>query len=67
METVHLRTPPQIGKEVFRRLFVIADLKKPDGSAKRCHPHLFWDTFAVEVLYAVVPLIKFRFFSVTPA
>jgi integrase len=40
----------------FRRLFKIADLRSDDGSSKRCHPHMFRDTFAVEMLLAGVPL-----------
>ena len=40
----------------FRRLFEIADLRRDDGSRKRCHPHMFRDTFAVEMLLAGVPL-----------
>jgi integrase len=40
----------------FRRLFKIADLRRDDGSPKRCHPHMFRDTFAVEMLLAGVPL-----------
>ena len=40
----------------FRRLFKIADLRREDGSRKRCHPHMFRDTFAVEMLLAGVPL-----------
>jgi len=40
----------------FRRLFKIADLRCDDGSLKRCHPHMFRDTFAVEMLLAGVPL-----------
>lgn len=40
----------------FRRLFKIADLRRDDGSAKRCHPHMLRDTFAVEMLLAGVPL-----------
>ena len=40
----------------FRRLFKIANLRRDDGSLKRCHPHMFRDTFAVEMLLAGVPL-----------
>jgi integrase/recombinase XerD len=40
----------------FRRLFKIADLRRDDGSLKRCHPHMLRDTFAVEMLLAGVPL-----------
>ena len=40
----------------FRRLFTLADIRRPDGSPKRCHPHMFRDTFAVEMLLAGVPI-----------
>jgi integrase/recombinase XerD len=40
----------------FRRLFKIANLRRDDGPPKRCHPHMFRDTFAVEMLLAGVPL-----------
>lgn len=40
----------------YRRLFDLAELKKPDGTSKRCFPHMFRDTFAVEMLLAGVPL-----------
>jgi len=40
----------------FRRLFKIANLRREDGTPKRCHPHMFRDTFAVEMLLAGVPL-----------
>jgi integrase len=40
----------------FRRLFKIANLRGDDGLPKRCHPHMFHDTFAVEMLLAGVPL-----------
>ncbi len=40
----------------YRRLFDLADLKKLDGTRKRCFPHMFRDTFAVEMLLAGVPL-----------
>ena len=31
-------------------------IKKPDGTPKRCHPHMFRDTFAVELLLSGVPI-----------
>jgi integrase len=31
-------------------------MRSDDGSPKRCHPHMFRDTFAVEMLLAGVPL-----------
>ncbi len=40
----------------YRRLFQIADIRKLDGEKKRCHPHMFRDTFAVEMLLAGVPI-----------
>jgi len=40
----------------FRRLFKIANIRRDDGTPKRCHPHMFRDTFAVEMLLAGVPL-----------
>jgi integrase/recombinase XerD len=40
----------------FRRLFKIADLRNDDGAAKRSHPHMLRDTFAVEMLLAGIPL-----------
>ena len=40
----------------YRRLFELADIRKPDGEVKRCHPHMFRDTFAVEMLLAGVPI-----------
>ena len=40
----------------FRRLFKIANLTKLDGTRKRCFPHMFRDTFAVELLLSGVPI-----------
>jgi len=40
----------------FRRLFEVAGLETPDGERKRCFPHMFRDTFAVEMLLAGVPI-----------
>jgi integrase len=40
----------------YQALFALAKLKKADGSLKRCYPHMFRDTFAVEMLLAGVPL-----------
>ena len=39
----------------FRKLLQIADLKDPDGTRKRCRPHMFRDAFAVELLLALFP------------
>lgn len=38
------------------RLFELAEIKAPDDSLKRCHSHMFRDTFAVELLLAGVPI-----------
>lgn len=40
----------------LRRLFEVAALKNADGKLKRCFPHMFRDTFAVENLLAGVPI-----------
>jgi hypothetical protein len=40
----------------YRRLFKLADIRTPDGEQKRCRPHMFRDTFAVEMLLAGVPI-----------
>ena len=40
----------------YRRLFTVAELRKPDGSIKRAHCHMFRDTFAVEMLLSGVPI-----------
>jgi integrase len=34
-------------RRALRRLFKRAKIKKPDDMPKRCHPHMFRDTFAV--------------------
>jgi integrase len=39
----------------YRRLFKLTNIMKPDEK-KRCHPHMFRDTFAVEMLLAGVPI-----------
>ena len=38
------------------RLFTVANIRKPDGTLKRCHAHMFRDTFAVELLNKGVPI-----------
>jgi integrase/recombinase XerD len=43
-------------QRAYRRLFKVANLRKPDGTPKRCHCHMFRDTFAVEMLLAGVPI-----------
>jgi integrase len=40
----------------YWKLFRLAGIKMPDDQRKRCHPHMFRDTFAVELLLAGVPL-----------
>jgi integrase/recombinase XerD len=40
----------------LRLLFRDLNLTSADGLSKRCHPHMFRDTFAVELLLAGVPL-----------
>jgi integrase/recombinase XerD len=40
----------------LRRVFGLAEIKHVDGKKKRCHPHMFRDTFAVECLLAGLPL-----------
>ena len=40
----------------YRRLFKLTDIRTADGEVKRCHPHMFRDTFAVEMLLAGVPI-----------
>ena len=51
---------PRSAAKAFQRsywkLFRLAGIKKPDGTPKRCHPHMFRDTFAVELLLAGVPI-----------
>jgi integrase/recombinase XerD len=39
-------------QRTLRRLFETVALKTEDGQPKRCHPHMFRDTFAVELLLA---------------
>jgi len=51
---------PRSAAKAFQRsywkLFRLAAIKMPDGVRKRCHPHMFRDTFAVELLLAGVPI-----------
>jgi integrase len=50
---------PRSAAKAFQRsywkLFNLANIQKPDGTPKRCHPHMFRDTFAVELLLSGVP------------
>ena len=43
-------------QRAYSRLFAVADMRKPDGTSKRCHCHMFRDTFAVEMLLAGIPI-----------
>jgi integrase/recombinase XerD len=51
---------PQTGCKGWRRslvrLFEIAKIRQPDQTPKRCHAHMFRDTFAVELLNKGVPI-----------
>lgn len=40
----------------YRHLFELTNITRADGTRKRCHPHMFRDTFAVEMLLAGVPI-----------
>jgi len=40
----------------FWKLFKLANLRREDGTWKRCHPHMLRDTFAVELLLAGNPI-----------
>lgn len=39
-------------QRALRRLFKLADLKHPDGTPKRCHPHMFRHTYSIHLLDA---------------
>lgn len=44
-------------QRTLRHLFrEFARITNPDGTPKRCHPHMFRDTFAVELLLSGVPI-----------
>ena len=44
-------------QRTLRHLFRnVAKIMKPDGTPKRCHPHMFRDTFALELLLSGVPI-----------
>jgi integrase len=51
-----LRSGAKALQRSYWKLFLLADLKLRDGTPKRCHPHMFRDTFAVELLLAGVPM-----------
>src|SRR5260370_6140424 len=40
----------------FWKLFLLANIRNPDDTPKRCHSHMFRDTFAVELLLTEVPI-----------
>ena len=42
--------PPKRSSGRTGKLFKLAKIVKPGGTPKRCHPHMFRDTFAVELL-----------------
>lgn len=52
----NLRSAVQGYHRCFRKLFRIASVRNQDGTAKKCRPHMFRDTFAVELLLARVPI-----------
>jgi integrase len=43
-------------RRAFDKLFKIASLRDEEGMRKRCHPHMFRDTFAVELLLSGAPI-----------
>jgi Phage integrase family len=43
-------------ERAFHELFKLADIRRADGTSKRCHSHMLRDTFAIENLLAGVPL-----------
>lgn len=51
-----LRSAIQGYHRSFRKLFRIANIANHDDTPKRCRPHMFRDTFAVELLLAGVPI-----------
>jgi integrase len=42
----------------YAKLFALVDIRDTNGHAKRCHPHMFRDTFAIESLLSGVPLLE---------
>jgi integrase/recombinase XerD len=50
------QTPCKGWRRSLTRLFSLANIRKADGTPKRCHPHMFRDTFAVELLNRGVPI-----------
>lgn len=40
----------------YWKIFNLADIRGEDGQRKRCHPQMFRDTFAVELLLSGVPM-----------
>jgi integrase/recombinase XerD len=50
-------TAKKAWQRTLRHLFKeFAKITTPDGTPKRCHPHMFRDTFAVELLLSGVPI-----------
>jgi hypothetical protein len=50
------RVPLSDWQRSYRHLYKSADIRTADGERKRCHPHMFRDTFAVEMLLVGVPI-----------
>jgi integrase len=48
--------PPRRDGSVPFADYQAGKINKPDGTPKRCHPHMFRDTFAVELLLSGVPI-----------
>lgn len=44
-----MRSAAKAFQRSYWKLFKLADIQKPDGTPKRCRPHMFRDTFAVEL------------------
>jgi integrase/recombinase XerD len=51
-----VRTAVGRWSRALRRLFKLADIRKEDGTRKRCHAHMLRDTFAIEALLAGIPI-----------
>lgn len=53
---LQLPEPQPIAVTTAIRAFRLAGIKNADGRAKRCHSHMFHDTFAVELLLSGIPI-----------